>query len=778
MKRKKVLSLVVVAAMTVSLAACGSTSDASADDAGTESQEDVEAEAQEEVEDYSSDDAEEDIDEILGEDESDSDSDSDSESDSESAAVEAGAGVGPELTDDMSYDDLSEVIYYDAFTDFVDAYDAAEATDNVSERYALQAQAEAYLLESGATLPLSSNGGVYAMSRVAPKTVTTVLWGADYYRYHNAVVTNEFITADDRAVMKEEWSELKGTGTYEEWVKNYLEEQGYTFADEYSLAYTGEPDTWDTMASSRSAVCEPLVNTYDGLMEYDMENELQPALAESYEVSEDGLQYTFHIREGVKWVDSQGRELGDVTADDWVAGLQHVMDAAGGLEYLVGEEGCNILNAEAYVYGEITDFSQVGVEAVDDYTLVYTLEDECPFFMTMLGYSILAPLNRDYYTSQGGKFGTEYDSSAADYSYGLDPDHIAYCGPYLITNATAENRIVFSANDSYWNADNINIQTVTMVFEDGSDATKTYNDLLSGVLTTASLNTSAIEVARNDGNFDQYAYITETDATTFQSFMNLNREVFANANDDTAVVSAQTEEDQERTNAAVKNQNFRLAVDFAFDRASYNAQSVGDDLKENNLRNTVTPGNFVVLEEDVTIDINGTETTFPEGTYYGEIMQAQIDADGIPITVWDPEAEDGIGSSDGYDGWYDPDNAMEYLQMAIDELADEGITIDADNPIYLDLPYPSNAEVYTNRANAYKQSVEASLDGMVIINLVECVDYDEWYYAGYYTDYGYEANYDLYDVSGWAPDYGDPKTYLGCFLPDYAGYMTKCFGIY
>ena len=53
-----------------------------------------------------------------------------------------------------------------------------------------------------------------------------------------------------------------------------------------------------------------------------------------------------------------------------------------------------------------------------------------------------------------------------------------------------------------------------------------------------------------------------------------------------------------------------------------------------------------------------------------------------------------------------------------------------------------------------------------------------WYYAGYYADYGYEANYDVYDVSGWSPDFGDPSTYLDTFLPDYAGYMVKCIGLY
>ena len=103
-----------------------------------------------------------------------------------------------------------------------------------------------------------------------------------------------------------------------------------------------------------------------------MENEHQPALATEYSVSDDGTVYTFKIREGVTWVDSQGRKVADVKADDFVAGMQHMMDAAGGLEYLVGAEGCNIVGADGYVAGEITDFSQGGEKAGDDCHVVIT----------------------------------------------------------------------------------------------------------------------------------------------------------------------------------------------------------------------------------------------------------------------------------------------------------------------------------------------------------------------------------------------------------------------
>lgn len=702
---------------------------------------------------------------------------SESSGDSDETSTQAPEEENVDLSA-MSYDEASSYIYEQNLGEFYSIYqEAKQEVDNLSKRYAMMAVAEAKLLESGVLNPQTSQGGAYAMTRLAPYTKSSVMWGSDEYRFHNAVVTKDLIKASDYSAMKEKWAELRGTGTYEEWVKSYLQEQGYDLKDSYSYHnYGSDPTTWDVLSTSQTVDIYALVNTYDGLLEYDMENVQQPALATGYEVSDDGLTYTFHIREGVEWVDSQGRKVADVKADDFVAGLQHMMDSAGGLEYLI--EGV-IVNASEYISGEVTDFSQVGVKAVDDYTLEYTLETPTPFFTTMLGYSVFAPLSRDYYTSQGGKFGMmDYDSSATDYTYGKSPDNIAYCGPFLVTNYTSKNVIVFTANEKYWNKDNVNIHSMSWPYQDQSDATKMYNDIKNSVLDSTALNTSEVESAKADGMFDEYSYISDTTSSTFSLYYNLYRTAYANSNDETKVVSVLTDEEKELANAALGNANFRLAVSFSMDKAARQAQRVGEDLKYIRLRNTYTPGNFVTLEEDVTIDINGTATTFAAGTNYGEIVQAQLDADGIPIKAYDKTANDGIGSSDGYDGWYNPDNAVTFLNKAIEELAAQGYSIDENNPVRLELPYTSSIEWCTNQANALKQSVEKALGGKVILVLADGADSNEWYYTGYYTDYGYEANYNITDVSGWGADFGDPSTYLDTFLPDYAGYVTKSLGIF
>ena len=672
------------------------------------------------------------------------------------------------LTDD-------DAIFNSALAEYASYLEKAHAeVKNISLRYTLEAIAEAKLMESAVYIPGSSQGGQYAISRVAPYSGDYCLWGNDSYRYHQYIIVNgDPIKPADRETLKAKYNELKGTGTYEAYAKQYLTEQGYTFKDTYTRGYSSDPETWDIFDTYLAADSEAIINTFDNLIEYNCEGKMCPAIAESWEISEDALTYTFKIRQGVKWVDSQGRYLGDVKASDFVAGMQHCLDCEQ-TSYLV--DGV-IKGASEYMAGEITDFAQVGVKATDDYTLVYTLEQVTPYFMTMMAYNPFAPLNKDYFLSQGGALGMDAWAKAKEgqnMKYGVDKDHIAYCGAYLVTNATDENKIVFSANGSYWNKDNINIKTITWLFNDGKDATKAYNDMKAEILDGCGLNSESLALAKSEGMFDKFAYTSGTDATSYGTFVNLYRQAYALFNDPTQVISGMTDEQKDLANLCMQNVHFRRALAFGYDRIAYNAQVVGEDVAALSVINSYTPGNFVALTEDVTIDINGTSTTFKAGTYYGAIMQAQINADGVPIKVWDPTLEAGAGSSAGFDGWYNPSNALAELKKAAEEL---GITIDKDHPVHLELSYPSSVNVYANRANALKKSVEASTNGAIIIDLLDCVSLKNWYYDGYYTQEGSQCNYNIYDCSGWGPDYGDPQTYLNTFQAE-IGDMIHVLGIY
>ncbi len=748
--KKKFLSLALALAMLLSLAACGGNNNAPADDNNTPDTPPVENNTPD-----TPDETDEDV----------------------------YTGLDWEAIDAMDYEDKSDTIYDFVLGEFTDAYAIAKEASG-DERIAKMAIAEAKLLESGIMLPVQSQGGNYAMSRMVPRTTTQVLWGMDEYRYYSALVTNELITIEDNNALKSLWAESADMAAYYEAAKSYLAEHGYTLSDTYTTATSYIVNIWDTIATSYTSDAMFIAGTYDNLLEYDAKGIQQPCLATSYDVSEDGTVYTFHIREGVKWVDQQGTEIGEVTADDWVAAMEHLLDNADALGYLLTvSDGCGLKNFDAYLAGEAT-FEEVGVKAIDDYTLEYTLEAAFPPFPTMLGYSIFAPLNRDFYRSQGGTFSAEGEEYTAG-DYGKTPANIAYCGPYLITSYTAQNSVRYAANPTYWNAGAVNTPNLVYSYNDGSDPLRSYNEAKAGTISGAGLRAEALELAKTEtpegsekSYLETYGYVSRCTGTTFPGWNNVNRGTWNNYDNDGVGISAKRDNAEEiaRTRDAMVNQHFRLALTNSINRGQYNSQLVGEELKLTSIRNSYTPGTFMYLAGDVTVDINGTSTTFPSGTSYGEILQAQLNADGMHIQVWDPNGDGGAGSGDGFDGWYNESAAKAELELAIAELAQIGVEVSAEKPIHIDYPVRTFDNAYKNAANVVKQSIEAVLEGKVIIDLVDYEKDTDNEHATYRINDGRDANFDLAIASGWGPDYGDAQSYLDTVQA--GGYMCKNFGLY
>lgn len=685
----------------------------------------------------------------------------------------------------MDYDEASDALYEWNLGEFNAAYqDAKSEITDLDLRLAKMAIAEAKLMESGVFIPVYGDGGAYAMNRAVPRTVTTTSWGLDEYRWYTALVTNELITSEDRDALTGLWGESADADAWMAAAKAFLADHGYTLTDTWNVANGYEIATWDCIASSYTSDAYFIAPTYSPLLEYDAKNVQQPALAESVDVNDDGTVYTFHLRQGVKWVDQQGRELAEVTADDWVASMAHLIDNNDALGYLMtSSDGCGIKNYDAYLNGEVTDFAEVGVKAIDDYTLEYTLEAPFPAFLSMMGYGCFAPLNRAFYKAQGGTFSVDGDEYTSG-NYGTSPANIAYCGAYLVKNFTEKNVTSYVANPSYWNAEAVNTPNINFYFNDGSDPLRTYNEAKDNTIAGCSFNSSALVLAKEEKPegadktyFDLYSYTTANSATTYCGWVNVHRGTWANYNDNTVGVSTQTEEEQVRTRSALNNQNFRLALAMAFDRGAFNSTIVGEELKFASLKNSYVTGTFGKTAGEVTVDINGVATTFPAGTYFGVIEQAQLDADGVPLKVWDPEADGGAGSGDGFDGWFNADAAAAYLDKAVAELAQIGVEVSAEKPIHIDVPFGAFSESVTNRMNAYKQSVEKYTDGKVVVDLVSFADSTSFSYSYYRTSNGAEANYDITPgTSGWGPDYGDAQSFLDTIQP--YGYMTKNIGLY
>lgn len=634
----------------------------------------------------------------------------------------------------------------------------AEELSDPNERFVLFAQAEAALLDAAVMIPDTTEGGAYTISRIAPRTVPYVQWGNDDDRLKSMVISDEFLTKEERTELLDMWAKAKiGEGTYDP--AAYLTGKGHTLQTSYTTTFQTAPVTLDWLNTSSQADTEITVNCVDGLVEYDNFGEMQNALAESYELSEDQLTYTFHIRKGVYWYTAEGAQYAEVTANDFVAGFRHMLDAQAGLEWLV--DGI-IVGATDY-YSNGGSWDNVGYKAIDDYTLEITLETPASYFLTMLTYSCFLPMCDSFYQANGGVYGVEeYADASAEESYKFgDSTNVAsqvYCGPFLVQKLQKDSEIYLVRNNNYWNNDVVTLESIKWVYDNSEDLTALYNDTVNGTYAGISVsNETTRALAEADGNFEKCAYVSDTTSTTYFGGLNLNRGTYGLENG--AVKSPKTEQQKIDTNTAMQNKNFRKALLHAYDKKTKNAVSRGE-LAETNLRNMYTHPEFVSLTADVT-DAEGH--TFVAGTLYGEMVQYYLDKLGACINV-----------SDGVDGWYNPEKATEYLAAAVEELGDT-----VTWPIYIDVVYYGGAEIYYAQAAAWKETTEKTLGtDKIVVNLIEATTAEDYYAVGYRASNGEALGSDVFWGSGWGPDFGDPSSYLDTFKGQGAGYMTKVVGLF
>lgn len=673
--------------------------------------------------------------------------------------------VTPDSPVDVEYvrgDD--EEKYQAALGEYEELMAAAKAAATNDERFMLYAQAEAHMLESAVMIPNTTQGGAYTISRVAYRTIPYVQWGNDDDRLKSMVISDEFITKEERAELVAAWeAALAGGPAYDP--AAILTSKGHTLQQDYTTTFQTAPVTIDWLNTSSQSDTEITVNCVDGLVEYDNLGSMQPALAESWEsrINDDGTEtYTFHIRKGVNWYTSEGTKYAEVTAHDFVAGFHHMLDTQAGLEWLI--DGVVVGGTNYYANGGSWD--EVGYKAVDDYTLEITLEKPISYFMTMLTYSCFLPICDSFYQSHGGVYGVEeYATASADtntYTFGKSEDVASqvYCGPFLLQKLQKDSEIYIVKNKEYYGADKVTLNSIKWVFDNGENPDALYNDAVAGTYAGITLTVSSglLDKAKADGNFDKYSYVSDTTSTTYFGGLNINRGTFALESG--TVASPKTEQQKIDTDTALNNKHFRQAMQYAFDKATVNATSRGEELACTNLRNMYTHPEFVKLENEVT-DKDGH--TFPAGTLYGDMVQYYCEQYGMPIDV-----------HDGIDGWYHPEEAKAALEAAKAELGDS-----VTYPIYIDVVYYSASDAQTAQANAYKSVIEGTLGAEnVVVNLVEATTPEDYYASGYRASNGEAGNYDMFYGSGWGPDFGDPCTYLDTFLGEGAGYMTKVIGVF
>lgn len=487
----------------------------------------------------------------------------------------------------------------------------------------------------------------------------------------------------------------------------------------YNHFYSADIRTMDYVTSQYSTDHQQNANFVDGLLETNKYGKIVGALASEWKHNDDYTVWTFKLKEGVKWVKNDGTEYAEVVAQDFVTGLQHATEFQSGTLWLVQDV---IKGLNDYIAGTTTDFSTVGVKALDNYTVEYTFVKPVPYFESMCTYAILYPVNQEFLESKGDgcKLGAP-DQTTCTFGQ-VAPDSILYNGGFILEKDVAKSEIVLVKNEAYWDAENVHIDKVHLVYTDGSDNTLIREQFKEGKAELFAINASWANADEVKEEFAEYLTVPVENSSWFGMNFNYNRQDYDGS-------IHETDEDKANTKAAILNKNFRLAVQAAWNRSDYVAQTILPEVAGLNLRNINNYPSIVKMAD---------------GTIYGDVVTKEFqELTGTTKSL-----------ADGQDPFYSPEDAKAYIAAA----KAEGVKF----PVTLELPCLEQSASYVAQCQSLKASVEKATDGEIIIQLA-MMSQDELYANSYYLTDPADAQYDISTFSGWSPDFLDPENGLGIY---------------
>ena len=503
---------------------------------------------------------------------------------------------------------------------------------------------------------------------------------------------------------------------------------------EYVYSDSREVASMDYLVTALASDHQYNVNFVDGLVICDRYGAYQPAVAESWTANEDATVWTFKLKKGVKWVTAAGDEYGEVTAEDFVTGLRHAAEFQSGTAYVVSSvEGFS----DYMSAGDYSDeaWAKVGVKAVDDYTVEYTLNAPTPYFYTQVEYTVFYPVNKTFLESKGDgcKLGTP-DTNSCTFGQAT-PDSILYNGAYILSSFDVKSQTVMVKNPAYYAADEVYLEKVTVIYDEGSDPYEMIRSFEQNVYAYAGLSTQWGDEVFNEmmAKYDGYVNPTLSNYYAFGIVFNYNRVTYENtAHADDA--------DKENTKAAIRNENFRLAMKSAFDAQAYLEVSAPTEIAKATLRNINGVPNLVSTSD---------------GTLYGTLVEdAYEEITGTRVSL-----------ADGQWPWLSKENALAYIEAA----KADGISF----PVHVDMLVIETSDRLTKQGLSFKQSIEENTDGQIIVDLI-MRDQDTVQNIAYYSESWDEADYDISTFTGWGPDYVDPKSFVEIYSPVDGYYMHSC----
>ncbi len=433
----------------------------------------------------------------------------------------------------------------------------------------------------------------------------------------------------------------------------------------YRTLYSGEITTLNYLTTATTLEFSLAANVIDTLVEYDKYGQVQPSLAESWEYDEENLTYTFHLRKDATWVTAAGEVYAGVTAHDFVSAAQYILNAQNASSTANIFYGV-IAGAEAYYQGTATpeegkeaapvmEWDTVGVKALDDYTLQYTLCEPVPYFLSMLTYVCFMPVNGQFLEEKGEDFGVATSN-----------ENILYNGAYILSTFEPQQKRVYTRNEHNWDAANVFLTTIEETYnkEAGTISPELYK---RGEVDAASItSTIAAEWLASEETADLIRPVRQSGFYTYFWAFNFDPQF------DAAY-------EPENWKIAVNNANFRHSIASALDRVKSKLVMEPDN-PESILFNTITPPEFVSID----------------GVDYTQM--------GALAAITD------LGTAT-----FDEAAALAYKEAAVAELTEAGATF----PVKILMPYNPSSSSWAEECVVVEQQLEGLLGADYIDIIVE-----------------------------------------------------------
>ena len=470
-----------------------------------------------------------------------------------------------------------------------------------------------------------------------------------------------------------------------------------------------EIEYWCIQHSQGAVDLNVLCNCIDGLLTNDNKGALISQVAKDWSANEDGTVWTFNLRDNVKWVDYEGEEMADCVSEDFLWGLEFVLNyakneaantsmpiemIAGAGDYYEYTKALAESDNQAALDLGLEKFKEmVGIDNPDDYTVVYTLSGPYSYFPTVATYRCLSPIS-----------GALLEEIGADGYRNVTFDTLWYNGPYYVSEFVDRSYKIFTKNPLYYNDEDELFDTVKVQMVESADQAFLLYE--AGEIDRVELNQANLTAIYNNPEDKFHDYLVEARPTkySYQFHFNYNR-LNEDGSEDTA------------WNTLIANENFRKAWYYGIDLTNWLART--------NFINPLSCENYAYTNNGVSVMSDGRDYT-----------QLVLD-------------ELGLANGTGTYARYDAAKAAEYVAAAKDELATAGIEL----PVTAHYWIVSGNQTAQDSAEVLKKCIEDQLGELVNLQID--------HYVSSLAQEVRNPHLQSFVINGWGADFGDPINFLG-----------------